>query len=151
MLAHVLKDAVSKYWVKKRMAVTFELGLCKGGRLRADVLAVAMSGKVVLVEIKSSVADFKSDKKWPQYAAYADQMYFAMDEPTYLKVKHLIPKGTGIMVIKEVPSRSGARTLLKASIAQKAKWEPMDEDTRRELFIRMVFRTADANRYKRNT
>jgi hypothetical protein len=151
MLAHKLKEAVSKYWLKKRMSVTFEIGLCKGGRLRADVLAVSMSRKVICIECKSSVADFRSDKKWYNYKAYCDQFYFAMDHATYLKVKAEIPKGIGIFVIKEVPNRSNTKTLLKASIVQRAKWEPIDDETRMDLFVRMVFRTADLNRYKRNT
>jgi hypothetical protein len=151
MLAHQIKDAVSKYWLKKRMAIAFELGLCKGGRLRADVFALSMSGKVVVIETKSGVADFRSDKKWHLYKEYADQFYFAMDHATYLKVKADIPKGTGIFVVKEVSNRKGTRTLLKASVVQRAKWEPIDEEVRRNLIIRMAFRNADATKYKRKS
>lgn len=149
MLAHKLKEAVSKYYLKKRMSVTFEIGLCKSGRLRADVLAVSMSRKIICIETKSSVQDFRSDKKFQNYKEYCDQLYMAMDHATYLKVKAEIPKGTGIFVIKEVPNRTGTKMILKASIVQRAKWEPIDDETRMDLFVRMVFRTADLNRYKR--
>ena len=33
---------------------------------RADVLALGKGGDLVIVEIKSSVADFRADHKWPQ-------------------------------------------------------------------------------------
>jgi hypothetical protein len=102
-----------------------------------------------VVETKSGVADFKSDKKWHLYSDYCDQLYFAMDHSTYLKVKALIPKGTGIIVVKEVINRTGTRTLLKASVMQKAKWEPIDDETRSNLVIRMAFRNADLTRYKK--
>jgi len=133
--------------VKKRMAVNFEVGLCKGGRLRADVLALSMSGKVIVGEVKSGVADFKSDKKWHLYAEYSDQFYFILDRPTYTKIKASIPKGTGIIVIDESLGRTG-RTLLKAKVVQRAKWEPIDEEIRKNLIIRMAFRNAELNRYK---
>src|ERR1700682_3633967 len=149
MLAHKLKEAVSKYYLKKRMSVTFELGLCRGGRLRADVVAVSMSRKIVCVETKSSVADFKADKKWQKYKDYCDQLYFAVDHATHLKVKQDIPKGIGIFVVKEVPNKAGTRTLLRTSVVQKAKWEPIDDETRMDIFVRMVFRTADLNRYSK--
>lgn len=149
MLAHKLKEAVSKYYLKKRMCVTFEIGLCKGGRLRADVLAVSMNRKIVCIETKSSVADFKADKKFQNYKSYCDALYLAMDHPTYLKVKADVPKGIGVFVVKEVQNKTGTRTVLKTSVVQKAKWEPIDDETRMDLFVRMVFRSADLNRYKR--
>jgi hypothetical protein len=150
MLAHKLKTAVEKYFLKKRMAVTFELGLCRGGRLRADVLAVSMSRKIICIETKSGVQDFRRDSKWPKYKDFCDQLYFAVDHETYLKIKSEIPKGIGILVVKEVPNRTSTRTLLKASVVQKAKWEPIDDELRMDLFVRMVFRTADSNRYRKN-
>lgn len=62
---------------------------------RADVLAVDEAGTVLIVEVKSSVADFRSDHKWPEYREWCDAFYFAVDEafPT-----DLIPDGCGLMV-----------------------------------------------------
>jgi hypothetical protein len=148
MLAHQLKDAISRYWIKKRFAVNFEMGLCRGGRLRADVLAIAMTGKLVIVETKSSTADYKSDKKWQKYLAFADSFYLAFDRPTYEKLKPELPKGIGVFVVDEVPNRTGTKMLLKAVVVKKAKTQEVAEEVRRELLIRMVFRNADLNRYK---
>ncbi len=34
---------------------------------RADVFGVSRSGDIVIVEVKSSIADFRADRKWPDY------------------------------------------------------------------------------------
>ena len=44
---------------------------------RADILALGKGGDLVIVEIKSSVADFRADHKWPHYREFADRLYFA--------------------------------------------------------------------------
>lgn len=48
----------------------------KSGR-RADVMALSQAGEIWIVEIKSSVADFRADGKWPEYRAYCDRFFFA--------------------------------------------------------------------------
>jgi len=62
---------------------------------RADVLAMDDAGTVLIVEVKSSVADFRSDQKWPEYREWCDAFYFAVDEafPT-----ELIPEDCGLLV-----------------------------------------------------
>lgn len=45
---------------------------------RADVMALDARGDVWIVEIKSSIADFKSDHKWPEYRDYCDRLLFAV-------------------------------------------------------------------------
>ena len=44
---------------------------------RADVLALGPAGEVFIVEIKSSLTDFRSDRKWPGYCDFCDRFYFA--------------------------------------------------------------------------
>ncbi|HVH82458.1 MAG TPA: MmcB family DNA repair protein, partial [Stellaceae bacterium] len=44
---------------------------------RADILALGRSGELCIVEIKSSVADFRADRKWSAYRDFADRFYFA--------------------------------------------------------------------------
>jgi hypothetical protein len=50
----------------------------KSGR-RVDVAGLDRSGKFVVVEVKSSVADFRSDGKWQEYLEFSDQFYFAVN------------------------------------------------------------------------
>lgn len=56
-------------------AVVPELVLADGRR--ADLLAVGTGGDIVIVEIKSSLADFRADLKWPAYKRACDRFYFA--------------------------------------------------------------------------
>lgn len=62
---------------------------------RADVVAIDSSGCVTIAEVKSSVADFRSDSKWHHYMEYCDRFYFAVapDFP-----QELIPDDAGLIV-----------------------------------------------------
>jgi hypothetical protein len=59
-------------------AVLPEFTLASGRR--ADVIALSPAGLVWIVEIKSSLADFRSDGKWPEYRDYCDRLFFAIPE-----------------------------------------------------------------------
>ncbi|HTT80838.1 MAG TPA: MmcB family DNA repair protein [Stellaceae bacterium] len=62
---------------------------------RADIIGLARSGELIIVEIKSSLADFRADRKWTGYKDYADRLYFAVPQEFPL---HLIPEDCGLMV-----------------------------------------------------
>ena len=51
---------------------------------RADLMAVTDKGEIWIIEIKSGVVDFQTDRKWPDYLPYCDRFYFALapDFPT---------------------------------------------------------------------
>ncbi len=48
----------------------------RSGR-RADLMAASRTGEIWIVEIKSSVADFQADRKWPEYRMFCDRLCFA--------------------------------------------------------------------------
>jgi len=56
-------------------SVVSELPLPSGRR--ADLVALDTNGALWIVEIKSSVADFRADQKWPDYRAHCDRLFFA--------------------------------------------------------------------------
>lgn len=62
---------------------------------RADLLALGRTGELLIVEIKSSVADFRADHKWASYRDFADRLYFAVPNGFPL---YLIPEDCGLMV-----------------------------------------------------
>jgi hypothetical protein len=86
-------------------AVVSELGL-SGGR-RADIVVLSRTGDIWIVEIKSSLADFRADAKWPDYRAHCDRLYFAVDARFPMEV---IPEDTGLIVA----DRYGAEFLREA-------------------------------------
>lgn len=49
-------------------------------RRRVDVMGLSPSGQFLAVEIKSCLADFRADGKWPEYLAFCDRFYFAVGE-----------------------------------------------------------------------
>lgn len=52
-----------------------ELPLASGRR--ADIVAMDGGGEIWIVEIKSSVDDFRCDHKWPEYRQHCDRLFFA--------------------------------------------------------------------------
>jgi len=45
---------------------------------RADLVALDGRGELAIVEVKSSLADWLADAKWPEYRAFCDALYFAV-------------------------------------------------------------------------
>lgn len=97
---------------------------------RADVLALGKAGDLVIVEIKSSAADFRADRKWPTYRDFADRFYFAVaaDFP-----RALIPEECGLMVADA----------FGAALLREGGATPLSPGRRRALILRFG-RTAAA-------
>jgi len=62
---------------------------------RVDVIGFDGGGKVTIVEIKSSVIDFRTDEKWTDYLEFCDAFYFAVPEGF---PQALLPQEHGLMV-----------------------------------------------------
>jgi hypothetical protein len=77
------------------------LGYCAVSELplpsgrRADLVALGGDGEIVIVEIKSSVADFRADQKWMDYRRHCDRLFFAtiVDVP-----REIFPSDAGLIV-----------------------------------------------------
>jgi len=70
-----------------------ELSLPSGRR--ADLTGLNAAGDIWIVEIKSSVEDFRADGKWTDYRAHCDRLFFA----TTVEVPcEIFPKDTGLIV-----------------------------------------------------
>lgn len=66
----------------------------KSGR-RADVLALDAKGRFTIVEVKTSLADFRADAKWPEYLEFCDRYFFAVPEDFPAEV---LPDDHGLIV-----------------------------------------------------
>lgn len=62
---------------------------------RSDVIGLDKGGRFVIVEIKTSPADFRADNKWPDYLDHCDAFYFAVPEDF---PRELLPDDHGILV-----------------------------------------------------
>ncbi len=92
---------------------------------RADLLALGSDGTFLIVEVKSSVADFRSDRKWPEYHEFCDRLYFAVaaDFPAVL-----IPADCGLIVADP----------FGATILREAPEVPLASARRRALTLRFA-------------
>src|SRR2546421_9306789 len=74
-------------------SVVPELPLASGRR--ADLVALGGDGEIWIVEIKSSIADFRADQKWMDYRMHCDRLFFA----TTVEVPcEIFPQDTGLIV-----------------------------------------------------
>ena len=62
---------------------------------RADIFAVAGGADIAIIEVKSSITDFRTDQKWPEDLGYCDSFYFAVGEDF---PRALIPESCGLIV-----------------------------------------------------
>lgn len=62
---------------------------------RVDVIAINGSGQTLIVEIKTTPADFRADRKWTEYLEFCDLFYFAVPAGFPLE---LLPVDCGLMV-----------------------------------------------------
>ena len=66
------------------------------------MVALDGAGAIWIVEIKSSVEDFRADQKWMDYRAHCDRLFFA----TTLQVPcEIFPKDTGLIVADAFAAR----------------------------------------------
>ena len=82
-----------RYWRARGFATVTELSL-RSGR-RADLVALGGDGTLHIVEIKSSVADFRADGKWRDYRMHCDRLYFAV---TAAFPQEILPEAAGLIV-----------------------------------------------------
>ena len=70
-----------------------ELPLLSGRR--ADLVALGGDGEIWIVEIKSSVEDFRADQKWGDYRMHCDRLFFATADHVPLDI---FPADTGLIL-----------------------------------------------------
>lgn len=73
--ARLLARGLSRHLLQLGLTAIAEFVLPNGRR--ADLVALAKSGEIWIIEIKSSVEDFRTDTKWREYAPYCDRFFFA--------------------------------------------------------------------------
>ena len=93
---------------------------------RADLVALGDDGTIWIIEIKSSVEDFRVDQKWPDYRQHCDRLFFAIPE----SVPHeIMPEDAGLIladsygaaVLREAPEHRLAAATRKAMLVRVAR------------------------------
>lgn len=106
--------------------VLAELPLANGRR--ADLVGLGRDGSVAIVEVKSSIADYRADRKWTEYRRWCDCFYFAAPAsfPT-----HVLPDDTGLILADP----------FGASVLREPPRTPLHASRRKALTLRFA-RTA---------
>lgn len=105
------------------MALIPEVTL-RSGR-RADLVALGHDGAISIIEIKSSVEDFRADGKWQDYCMHCDHFFFATGPHV---PPDIFPSDAGLIVADSY----GAEILRPASCAK------LPAATRKEMLIRIA-------------
>lgn len=98
-------------------ATVCELPLATGRRV--DVMALTDKGDLWIVEIKSCLADLRADRKWPEYWAYCDRLFFAVphDFPFAALPEgagHIVADGFGAEIVRDIAEQRLAAARRKA-------------------------------------
>ena len=126
--AALIRRAAVRLCLRLGWAPLHEVTLPNGRR--ADIVALRQDGGFVCIEVKSGPRDFLTDTKWPEYRAYADALYFAVDQDFPID---LLPPEPGLIVaagleadlLREAPPHrlpSARRQALLRQFAALAVW-----------------------------
>ncbi|MBX3598346.1 MAG: MmcB family DNA repair protein [Rhizobiaceae bacterium] len=134
--AMLVRRGVQRLLVDMGMHVLPEISLSTGRR--ADLVALTRQGDIWIIEIKSSVEDFRVDRKWPEYRLHSDRFFFAThpEVPAGIfpaECGFILSDGYGAEIMREAPehrisaaarkalmlrlARAGAARLLAAELA----------------------------------
>ena len=86
--------AAAEQWLRKKLK-----GKMEGRTARATAqgrIGIRVDGAAIaIVEIKSSLMDFRADRKWREYLDYCDRFFFAVPEGF---PRDVLPEDCGLMV-----------------------------------------------------
>jgi hypothetical protein len=91
--AMMVRKGVQTLLHEMRHAMMPELTLASGRR--ADLVSITPKGEIWIIEIKTSVEDFRVDRKWPDYREFCDRLLFATHKDVPLDI---FPEDCGLML-----------------------------------------------------
>jgi len=97
---------------------------------RVDVIGMDWKGRFIIIEIKSSVSDFRADTKWQEYIPYGDQFYFCVAKGFPVEI---LPEGYGVLIAD----------IYNAAVLIDAPVRPLNAVWRRNQHIRLAKIAAD--------
>ena len=120
----LVSRGVRRHLARLGFAVVEELPLASGRR--ADVMALSASGEIWIVEIKSSIEDFRADHKWPFYRLHSDRLFFATSPRVPLEIFPedcglIVADGFGGEILREAPEHRLAAATRKATMLRFAR------------------------------
>ncbi|MER0239333.1 MmcB family DNA repair protein [Fulvimarina sp. MAC8] len=126
--AMMVRRGVQRLMIAHRISLLPEMPL-KSGR-RADLVCLSEKGEITIVEIKTSIEDFRVDRKWPDYLEHCDRLFFATHPGVPVEI---FPEDQGLIV-------SNGYT---AEILREAPENKLSSATRKAMTLRFARLSAD--------
>ncbi len=122
--ALLVRRGVQRLFMQMGMHVLPELSLATGRR--ADLVALTRQGDIWIVEIKSSIEDFRVDRKWPEYRLFADRLFFATHPGVPADIfpqecGFILSDGYGAEILRDAPEHRLVAATRKALMARIAR------------------------------
>lgn len=121
-----IQSGVFRLLTQHALACVAELSL--PNHRRADIAGVSERGEIWMIEIKSSLADFQCDQKWPEYQDFCDRFYFAV-KPDF--PHDVLPHDQGLILADNYGGE----------IVREAETKPLSPARRKTMLLRIA-RTA---------
>ncbi|MEI2302364.1 MmcB family DNA repair protein [Ensifer sp. MJa1] len=115
--AMMVRRGVQRLFAELGHSVLPELTLSSGRR--ADLISLSAKGEIWIVEIKTSIEDFRVDRKWPDYRMHCDRLFFATHAGVPLDI---FPEECGLLlsdgydghIVREAPEHKLAAATRKS-------------------------------------
>jgi len=122
--AMVIRRGVQRMLLQMNAHVLPEISLATGRR--ADLVALTRQGEIWIIEIKSSIEDFRVDRKWPQYRLHSDRFFFATHPEVPASIfpeecGFILSDGYGAEMLREAPEHRLAASTRKALMLRFAR------------------------------
>jgi hypothetical protein len=122
--AMVVRRGVQRLLVQMGAVVMPELCLSTGRR--ADLVALTRKGDIWIIEIKSSIEDFRVDRKWPEYRLHSDRFFFATHPEVPAEIfpgecGFILSDGYGAEIMRDAPEHRLAPASRKALMLRIAR------------------------------
>ncbi len=119
-----VRRGVQRLFCDMRLSVLPELTLASGRR--ADLVALGPKAEIWIVEIKTSIEDFRVDRKWPDYREFCDRLFFATHRQVPLEIFPedcglILSDGYGAELRRDAPEHGLAPARRKALTLQFAR------------------------------
>jgi len=122
--AMMVRRGMQRLFAEMRLAVLPELTLASGRR--ADLIALTPKADIWIIEIKTSIEDFRVDRKWPDYRHFCDRLFFATHSGVPLEIFPdecglFLSDGYGADLMRDAPEHRLAPARRKALTLQFAR------------------------------
>lgn len=115
--AMLVRRGVQRLLIEFGHVTAPEVSLASGRR--ADLVALTRKGEIWIIEIKSSIEDFRVDRKWPEYRQHCDRLFFATHPNVPADIfpqecGFILSDGYGAEVLRDAPEHRLSSATRKA-------------------------------------